>query len=83
MSNLDMLTPQNHAFALIDYQPAMYQGVQLHDRLVTYNMRGVLRIASFLGCAGLALLAVVPLTAPVWTVIIAMILTGSGIGMCA
>src|SRR5437762_997417 len=45
-------------------------------------MRGVLRIASFLGCVGLALLAVVPLTAPVWTVIIAMILAGSGIGMC-
>jgi EmrB/QacA subfamily drug resistance transporter len=45
-------------------------------------MRGVLRIASFLGCAGLVLLAVLPLTAPVWTVIIAMILAGSGIGMC-
>ena len=37
MSNLEMLTPQNHAIALIDYQPAMYQGVQSHDRLVTFN----------------------------------------------
>jgi nicotinamidase-related amidase len=32
-----MLTPQNSAIPLIDYQPAMYQGVQPHDRLVTYN----------------------------------------------
>ncbi|HKM69243.1 MAG TPA: hydrolase [Stellaceae bacterium] len=37
MSNLDMLSPQNHAIALIDYQPAMYQGVQSHDRIVTFN----------------------------------------------
>lgn len=46
------------------------------------TMRGEQRIASFLGCAGLALLAALPLTAPVWTVIIAMIFAGSGIGMC-
>jgi hypothetical protein len=42
MSNLEMLemlSPQNHAIALIDYQPAMYQGVQSHDRLVTVNSR--------------------------------------------
>ena len=37
MSKLEMLTPQNSAVALIDYQPAMYQGVQSHDRLVTFN----------------------------------------------
>ena len=37
MSKLEMLTPQNHAIALVDYQPAMYQGVQSHDRLVTFN----------------------------------------------
>ncbi|RZN33750.1 hydrolase [Bradyrhizobium sp. Leo121] len=37
MSKLDMLTPQNCAVALIDYQPAMYQGVQSHDRLVPFN----------------------------------------------
>ena len=37
MSKLEMLTPQNSAIALIDYQPAMYQGVQSHDRLVLFN----------------------------------------------
>ena len=37
MSALEMLTPQNSAIALIDYQPAMFQGVQSHDRLVTFN----------------------------------------------
>jgi nicotinamidase-related amidase len=37
MSNLEMLTPQNSAIALIDYQPAMYQGVQSHDRIATMN----------------------------------------------
>jgi nicotinamidase-related amidase len=37
MSKLEMLTPQNSAIALIDYQPAMYQGVQSHDRLETFN----------------------------------------------
>src|ERR1700742_3496747 len=37
MAKLEMLTPQNSAIALIDYQPAMYQGVQSHDRLVVFN----------------------------------------------
>jgi nicotinamidase-related amidase len=37
MSKLEMLTPQNSAIALIDYQPAMYQGVQSHDRIVPFN----------------------------------------------
>jgi len=37
MSKVEMLTPQNSAIALIDYQPAMYQGVQSHDRLVVAN----------------------------------------------
>jgi len=37
MSKLDMLTPQNSAIALLDYQPAMYQGVQSHDRLGIFN----------------------------------------------
>jgi hypothetical protein len=37
VSKLEMLTPQNSAIALIDYQPAMYQAVQSHDRLVTFN----------------------------------------------
>ena len=37
MSKLEMLTPQNSAITLIDYQPAMYQGVQSHDRNVTFH----------------------------------------------
>ena len=37
MSKLEMLTPQNSAIALIDYQPAMYQGVQSHDRIVPFH----------------------------------------------
>jgi nicotinamidase-related amidase len=36
MSKLEMLTPQNHAIALIDFQPAMYQSIQPYDRLVTF-----------------------------------------------
>src|SRR3981081_3547343 len=37
MSKTDLLTPENSAIALIDYQPAIYQGVQSHDRLETLN----------------------------------------------
>src|ERR1700743_770937 len=37
MAKLEMLTPQNSAISLIDYQPAMSQGVQSHDRLVEFN----------------------------------------------
>lgn len=33
MKYTEFLTPQNCALALIDYQPAMYFGVQSHDRL--------------------------------------------------
>src|SRR5207237_8641861 len=46
MSKLEMLTPQNSGIALIDYQPAMYQGVQSHDRLVTFNNVQVLAKAA-------------------------------------
>lgn len=46
MSKLEMLTPQNSAIALIDYQPAMYQGVQSHDRLVPMNNVQVLAKAA-------------------------------------
>jgi nicotinamidase-related amidase len=46
MSQLEMLTPQNCAIALIDYQPAMYQGVQSHDRLTIFNNVQVLAKAS-------------------------------------
>ena len=37
MSKIETLTPEDSAIALIDYQPAMYQGVQSHDRLVGFN----------------------------------------------
>jgi nicotinamidase-related amidase len=46
MSKLEMLTPQNSAITLIDYQPAMYQGVQSHDRLVPFNNVQVLAKAA-------------------------------------
>ena len=46
MSAVEMLTPQNSAIALIDYQPAMFQGVQSHDRLVTFNNVQVLAKAA-------------------------------------
>jgi nicotinamidase-related amidase len=46
MSELEMLTPQNSAIALIDFQPAMYQGVQSHDRLVPFNNVQVLAKAA-------------------------------------
>ena len=37
MAKTDLLSPENCAIALIDYQPAMYQGVQSHDRLETLH----------------------------------------------
>ena len=46
MAKTDMLSPQNCAIALIDYQPAMYQGVQSHDRLVPFNNVQVLAKAA-------------------------------------
>jgi len=46
MPELEMLTPTNSAIALIDYQPAMYQGVQSHDRLVPFNNVQVLAKAA-------------------------------------
>jgi nicotinamidase-related amidase len=46
MSGLEMLSPQNSAIALIDFQPAMYQGVQSHDRIVTFNNVQVLAKAA-------------------------------------
>ena len=42
----EMLTPENAAIALIDFQPAMYQGVQSHDRLsVMHNVQTLARAA--------------------------------------
>ncbi|MEM1312910.1 MAG: hydrolase [Pseudomonadota bacterium] len=46
----EMLTPENCALALIDYQPAMYQGVQSHDRLaVMQNVQALARAAKVFG----------------------------------
>lgn len=38
----ELLTPQNCAVALIDFQPAMYFGVQSHDRLTIMNNAAVM-----------------------------------------
>lgn len=38
----DLLTPQNCAVALIDYQPAMFFGVQSHDRLSIVHNAAIL-----------------------------------------
>lgn len=46
------------------------------------TLRGGLRMSSAFCCAGLILLALLPLNAPVWTVIAAMIITGPGVGGC-
>ena len=41
-----MLTPENAALVLIDYQPAMYQGVQSHDRLtIVHNVQVLAKTA--------------------------------------
>ncbi|MEM9643235.1 MAG: hydrolase, partial [Pseudomonadota bacterium] len=37
MSKLEMISPENTALVLIDYQPAMYQGIESHDRLSVFN----------------------------------------------
>lgn len=40
MSLHDMIAPQDTALVLIDYQPAMFQGVQSHDRLeIVHNVQ--------------------------------------------
>lgn len=37
MKFTDMITPENAAMVLIDYQPAMWQGVESHDRSVVFQ----------------------------------------------
>jgi nicotinamidase-related amidase len=50
MSKQQMLTPQDCALALIDYQPAMYQGVYSHDRLsVMHNAQILAKAAKLFG----------------------------------
>ncbi len=46
MSKVEMLTSENSAIAMSDYQPAMYEGVQSHDRLVIFNNIQVLAKAA-------------------------------------
>jgi MFS family permease len=53
-------------------------GSRLARRLGT--VRGGMRVASAVACAGLTLLAVLSLHAPVWAVIAAMVITGPGVG---
>lgn len=46
----DMLTPENAAVLLIDFQPAMYQGVQSHDRLeVMHNVQILAKTGKLFG----------------------------------
>lgn len=46
----EMLTPSNCALVLIDFQPAMYQGVQSHDRLeIMHNVQALARAARVFG----------------------------------
>jgi nicotinamidase-related amidase len=42
----DFLTPENTVLALIDYQPAMYFGVQSHDRMLISHNSSVLAKAA-------------------------------------
>lgn len=48
MSNLyaELLTPQNTALALIDFQPAMFFGVQSHDRMLILHNAVILAKAA-------------------------------------
>ncbi len=46
MSYHEMLSPQNCALALIDFQPAMYQGVYSHDRLTVLHNTQILAKAA-------------------------------------
>jgi len=50
MSKTDFVTPDNAAVVLIDYQPAMYQGVQSHDRLsIVHNVQVLAKAAQVFG----------------------------------
>lgn len=50
MNYTDMLSPENAGMVLIDYQPAMFQGVQSHDRLeVVHNVQVLAKAARLFG----------------------------------
>jgi EmrB/QacA subfamily drug resistance transporter len=55
-------------------------GAQWAKRFGT--VRGEIRLASALCCVGLVLLAILPVTAPIWVIVVAMVLTGPGVGGC-
>ncbi len=42
MSFQEMISPSNCALALVDFQPAMFQGVQSHDRKVIVDIVQIL-----------------------------------------
>lgn len=46
MAKTDMISPDNCALVLIDFQPAMFQGVESHDRLsVVHNVQVLAKTA--------------------------------------
>lgn len=46
MAKTDMITPDNCALVLIDFQPAMFQGVESHDRLsIVHNVQVLAKTA--------------------------------------
>lgn len=50
MSFQEMITPENAALVLIDFQPAMFQGVESHDRLsVMHNVQTLAKGAKLFG----------------------------------
>ena len=78
------VTPTQSGIYIVPFMLASAVGNVIGSRWGRHfgTMRGGLRIAASLGCVGLALLAALPLNAPLWSVIIAMILAGLGIGVC-
>jgi nicotinamidase-related amidase len=50
MAYVEMLSPTNAALVLIDFQPAMYQGIESHDRLsVMHNVQVLAKAARLFG----------------------------------
>lgn len=50
MTFTDMISPEDTALVLIDFQPAMFQGVQSHDRLeVVHNVQILAKTAQLFG----------------------------------
>lgn len=49
-ARLEMVSPENAALVLIDFQPAMYQGVYSHDRLsIVHNVQILAKSAKLFG----------------------------------